>query len=547
MANKTFGDIKRELREELWPHPTESRALIKSHDKMFIEGMMDLQQASECLHQKNTTQFRFCATYFHCGKTVVDMPPYGKIGRVYTIANESWCDPVYYQQVSFEELECWSRRYLTFTEPTNEGLPELPFGFKYAEASADNDCATGRARVGMFAIHRNRLYVAPWLQSNETLVVEWDGVKGDWQDTDGVDDGLWNARVLKALRGYVEWQHCRRFGDDIQKGRELERAYYQDRANIILDCRDSIALKQSEVPCNLPPEVLAQAVEDDGAPDPDADIIIGAVGDFGQDTDARDEVAALIDGWDPLWFLSLGDQWYGSTSTEANLEDSLGETYQQFVADGRFLPCIGNHDRDPAGHLPITFDYFTFPKIKSELGESDSVGYYAKEIDQRLSIFVIDTGMDNDDDNQQADGITVSSKQAAWLRVALARSTSKFNIVVGHHNPYSSRIGSPSDNYEGRRQYADIRWPFGDWGADVYLGGHIHSYERLEVDGFPYIVCGTGGKDLTGKFTDDMSEYSQLAQDDEYGALKITCSCDALTIEHINVDGETLDTLTITK
>src|SRR5712671_4906319 len=53
-----------------------------------------------------------------------------------------------------------------------------------------------------------------------------------------------------------------------------------------------------------------------------------------------------------------------------------------------------------------------------------------------------------------------------------------------HHPPYSS-------GPHGATLY--MRWPFRQWGADLVLTGHDHIYERLSVDGLPYIVDGLGG------------------------------------------------------
>ena len=41
-----------------------------------------------------------------------------------------------------------------------------------------------------------------------------------------------------------------------------------------------------------------------------------------------------------------------------------------------------------------------------------------------------------------------------------------------------------------------MRWPFKDWGADVIMSGHDHLYERLNVNGLPAFIVGTGGAGL---------------------------------------------------
>jgi hypothetical protein len=41
-----------------------------------------------------------------------------------------------------------------------------------------------------------------------------------------------------------------------------------------------------------------------------------------------------------------------------------------------------------------------------------------------------------------------------------------------------------------------MRWPFKEWGASLVVSGHAHHYERLAIDGLPYIVNGAGGASL---------------------------------------------------
>ena len=43
-----------------------------------------------------------------------------------------------------------------------------------------------------------------------------------------------------------------------------------------------------------------------------------------------------------------------------------------------------------------------------------------------------------------------------------------------------------------------MQWPFQAWGADAVLAGHVHNYERLDKNGLPYFVNGSGGNSLYG-------------------------------------------------
>lgn len=553
---KTWGDIIAEARGEIWTFPGEAKPLIAPHTKYFHLAAMDLQHWIPELQVNNATQLKFCATYFNCGLTVAEAP-IGLVKRVYTVANEEFCDQVTYDGVEYEDVECWSKNLLTYNVPDATGLRDLPMGFRDADSSSDSTC--GRARRGIWARHRQRLYVAPWIQSNETLVVEWDGVKKEWNDADVLDTDLWDDRVINAIKMFVKWYHEKFHGCDAQKKLDCERDYANERADLIHYFAE-ITKERGEKFCRNERLPTAAELQDDVTPSAPVPLVIATVGDYasnvsetpgttGVDPAAsdglqyRDEIAALVDSWNPIKFVGVGDIWYGSTSTLADLLARTPAVYQTYVDDGRYLPVIGNHDRDPVGHLPIILDYFTFPQIQTASGLVDSPGYYSVLVDPRVEIFVLDTGYNSSQVNQQADGVTETSKQAAWLQVALARSMATFKLVFGHHDPYTSfRSGAtgPTLSNDGFLGYPEIRWPLKEWGAHAYFNGHIHAYERIEVNGFPYFTVGTGGREIKSFDEDNLYPGSEVRYAG-YGAIKVTIGCDLMTVEFISRDGTVVD------
>jgi hypothetical protein len=90
-----------------------------------------------------------------------------------------------------------------------------------------------------------------------------------------------------------------------------------------------------------------------------------------------------------------------------------------------------------------------------------------------------------------------------------------------------------------------MRWPFREWGADVYIAGHDHLYERLEVDGFPYLINGLGGH-LRYDFT-QLLPGSLVRYNADYGALRVEATEEALLFQFINRAGEVIDTWRLTK
>jgi tartrate-resistant acid phosphatase type 5 len=257
------------------------------------------------------------------------------------------------------------------------------------------------------------------------------------------------------------------------------------------------------------------------------------VGDYGADATGyaaqEGSVANLIKSWNaasPLdAVVTTGDNnyEYGEWST---IDQNIGKYYSDFIgnyvgsygpgaATNKFYPVPGNHDWDStidqdgdgkAGIDPYT-DYFTLPGNER---------YYTAIVGP-VQIFAIDS------DPREPDGRDVNSAQAQWLRQGLAASTSPWQIVVFHHPSYSS--GSHGSD-------TTMQWPFAQWGADLVLNGHDHSYERLSVDGIPYIVNGLGGKTIYS-FNTPIAQ-SQFRYNADVGAQLMEATDTTLAISFYN-------------
>jgi len=91
------------------------------------------------------------------------------------------------------------------------------------------------------------------------------------------------------------------------------------------------------------------------------------------------------------------------------------------------------------------------------------------------------------DSNQTGD-----QAQLEWLRGALAGSRAVFKIAVFHYPPYT--VGDLPGNSQARRLWVPL---FRRYHVQLVLGGHLHNYEHLRVDGVDYVISGGGGGDLT--------------------------------------------------
>jgi tartrate-resistant acid phosphatase type 5 len=251
------------------------------------------------------------------------------------------------------------------------------------------------------------------------------------------------------------------------------------------------------------------------------------IGDFGLDGDEEAQVAGLVAAWNPELVLTVGDNNYydGLAST---IDANIGKHYQRFIGgytgafgpgapENRFFPCPGNHDWN-SGDLQGYLDYFTLPGNER---------YYRVQRGP-VEFFLLDS------DKHEPDGATVDSVQAQWLEAALADSEATFQVVLMHHAPYSSGL------HNGTKS---MRWPFAAWGADLVLAGHDHDYERMVVDGLPYLVVGTGGAALRDFETEEVG--SQRGHADTFGALRIEATAKSMTLDFVSSAGARIDRLTL--
>lgn len=193
-------------------------------------------------------------------------------------------------------------------------------------------------------------------------------------------------------------------------------------------------------------------------------------------------VADLVASWRPDFVVTTGDNNYPKGEA-ATIDANIGKYYAAFIGNyrgshgpgaavNRFFPVPGNHDWDaPGGRCQPYTDYFTLPGNER----------YYDFVWGPLHFIMLDT------DLREPDGVRPGSRQYRWYRERAAASESAFQVVVGHHPPYSS------GRHGGSR---DADWGFHEHGIDLVLSGHDHDYERLERGGAVYVVNGAGGAAL---------------------------------------------------
>lgn len=288
----------------------------------------------------------------------------------------------------------------------------------------------------------------------------------------------------------------------------------------------------SPTPSNTPTNTLTPTQTFTPAPSatplPNGYVRFAEIGDFGSGSQREQDVAALVKSWDPDFIVTGGDNNYPNGDV-GTIDAAIGQFYHEYIypysgsygtgaSVNRFFPALGNHDWNTAD-AQAYFDYFILPNNE----------HYYDFVWGPLHFFMLDS------DSREPDGITATSVQASWLQSQLQASSSPWNIVVMHHSPYSSGLEHGS--------HTQLQWPYKDWGADIVLSAHDHSYERLLVDNFPYIVNGLGGESI---YTFDTPVAgSQIRYDGDYGALLGEANSTQLSFKFYSRSSVLIDTYTI--
>lgn len=264
---KTFAALKTELRAIIFPAGEPSN-LVAAHDKFFIDALIDLQTFVDCLQQDNTSIFPQCSTFYNCGLTVIDAPR-GNVKKVGVIGSTDgavdWCSEVEYLQVNPTAIREYLDRSLQcgyclptffsllqnscikgyYPVPSDAGvpagLPILPLGYHYPQTSTDS--IYGRAMAGFWAIERGKLFIAPYIQSDEHLAIKWDGIKRSWTDADSVDE---DPMVASAMMEYVRWQHADKYEKDEAEALRAMGAYNNWRTLLMHQCREENRVRDRE-------------------------------------------------------------------------------------------------------------------------------------------------------------------------------------------------------------------------------------------------------------------------------------------------------------
>lgn len=251
----TFLELTQQVSLNVFPEG-EARRLRDVHKDYIRDGLIDLQRKVSCLQAKHYNHVPYADTYWNCGATVFDAPR-GYIIGLKTIIDGDFCDEIRYDPVTKEDIECMIRGQKDacgITAPHGyyyDGYdyvdyPVYPYitpaGSVYPDDSVDK---SGRSLCGWYTLHDDKVWMYPHIQSTETVILEWVGIKKDFSDSDEVS---YERDVISALETYLEWKVARKEDCNLAKFQGARSEYNETVGDLIYECKKRKRLPRPK-PC----------------------------------------------------------------------------------------------------------------------------------------------------------------------------------------------------------------------------------------------------------------------------------------------------------
>lgn len=191
-----------------------------------------------------------------------------------------------------------------------------------------------------------------------------------------------------------------------------------------------------------------------------------ASGEHPQQARVRDSFLNVTPLQDLAFLMHLGDiAYYEGTDTQ--YQRGFFEIYPSILRNLTTWPTQGNHDYSANAYYNI----FTVPQLAQAGGiASNSNRYYSWDFGNAHFISL------------NSERTSSRTAMDTWLRSDLSANTKTWTIVIFHHPPYT-KGSHDSDNVSdsgGKMQYMreNVLPILEQYGVDLVMSGHSHSYER---------------------------------------------------------------------
>jgi tartrate-resistant acid phosphatase type 5 len=239
-----------------------------------------------------------------------------------------------------------------------------------------------------------------------------------------------------------------------------------------------------------------------------------AVGDWGIASPDRTAVGkamadrANLPGHRPADVLLLGDNFYVKLTgiDDPQVRDFFELTYDPAALPVPFYAVLGNHDYK-TNDAPIEMAYAARGHTRFAL----PAPWYRLDLPPGHPLVTV-LMLDSDHDLMAPGQWDV---ELAWLRSELAKPHAPWLVAAAHHDMFGN--GSHGDNGVLQRDWGTL---FRRAGVALYLCGHEHTLQHLEIPGWPvsFVVAGGGGagtrpmlRDARGPFSVSQHGFAELA------------------------------------
>lgn len=298
-------------------------------------------------------------------------------------------------------------------------------------------------------------------------------------------------------------------------------------------------------------------------------ITVVGFGDFGVNSTAQNNVEQVLPQQADVWHW-YGDNSYPIGSASDYETNTFGTHYRKHFPKISLMPALGNHDAVSASPTTQTgpyFDYFSLPTAGEYGGVASNTKAYYSYNYGHVHFIVLESTVGS--------FRTSNGAMANWLRQDLQADKSKWRVVYFHHPPFSKGSHDSDTEVELVEMRQNILPILEQYGVDLVLGGHCHSYERSHFingfygtsaqfnasyrlsagTGFPtpyqktdkgavYAVVGTGGV-----HAENVGVHQAMAASiaNKYGYAKMTFTRDSLWFRFIDISQQVLDQFIIQK
>ena len=203
-----------------------------------------------------------------------------------------------------------------------------------------------------------------------------------------------------------------------------------------------------------------------------------------------------------LW-LQLGDNAY-ENGTDAEYQAKFFNIYGDMLRKSVTWPTLGNHDTAQSTAPPATLPYyqmFSFPMAAQAGGvASGTRNYYSFDFGN-IHFVCLDSMV-----SSRAAG----SAMLTWLQNDLAANSKDWLIAFWHHPPYTKGTHDSDTDTSATQMRQNVLPILENYGVDLVLSGHSHTYERS------YLIDGHYG--LSSTFTASMKKNGGSGRPTETGA-----------------------------